>query len=448
MSPSHTPQSSDVELDYSTRRMSSSAASDSSLQSRPDKRAFDFSPSASPIPKKSRPEVTVDPQSWSPQPATNVDQEDRSDFSSNSPRVQLPSIASTFLDRYGDRRASLPTILSEDSRLRLPTPAFHRPSQSSSGLVPFQFPISESSDNKRPPLAANTQLEPYSEYSLPNTAVSSSSSFSFPGGSPSSGISTSDCNWTHIIRPNSTPGQIPGTHSPNIKYDENYRHSISGQLYGGVTRISGQHHHLNSSDRSASRNSLGPSIKTEGDWTFPSDFSMSPPSGAPSMSSSSAPAISVTSSPQRSPQAQAPAASSLVERPPRKRGKLPKPVTDFLKDWLHRHSDHPYPSEEEKKQLCHATGLSMSQVSNWMINVSHALLSSSLLFTDTSSSFFLSGSSTHPRPRTSCRGRSDHEHAICHADRSVGPRHGPKSVDAGLRPRALPSHVFAKSTGV
>ncbi|PCH40350.1 hypothetical protein WOLCODRAFT_48393, partial [Wolfiporia cocos MD-104 SS10] len=54
----------------------------------------------------------------------------------------------------------------------------------------------------------------------------------------------------------------------------------------------------------------------------------------------------------------------------RKRGKLPKPVTDFLKEWLHRHSDHPYPSEEEKKQLCNATGLSMSQVSNWMINVS------------------------------------------------------------------------------
>jgi hypothetical protein len=83
-------------------------------------------------------------------------------------------------------------------------------------------------------------------------------------------------------------------------------------------------------------------------------------------------------SPSRSPQqlassAAAPnslnGASSLVERPPRKRGKLPKPVTDFLKDWLHRHSDHPYPSEEEKKQLCHATGLSMSQVSNWMINV-------------------------------------------------------------------------------
>lgn len=63
-------------------------------------------------------------------------------------------------------------------------------------------------------------------------------------------------------------------------------------------------------------------------------------------------------------------AAQVAARPARRRGKLPKPTTDFLKDWLHRHSDHPYPSEEEKKQLCHATGLSMSQVSNWMINVS------------------------------------------------------------------------------
>jgi hypothetical protein len=45
-----------------------------------------------------------------------------------------------------------------------------------------------------------------------------------------------------------------------------------------------------------------------------------------------------------------------------------------LKDWLHRHSDHPYPSEDEKKQLCAATGLSMSQVSNWMINVGLTLV--------------------------------------------------------------------------
>jgi len=75
-----------------------------------------------------------------------------------------------------------------------------------------------------------------------------------------------------------------------------------------------------------------------------------------------------------------PAASSLpapaaaaAERPERKRGKLPKPATDHLEDWLHRHSDNPHPSEDEKKQLSHASGLSMSQVSNWMINVCHFL---------------------------------------------------------------------------
>lgn len=53
-----------------------------------------------------------------------------------------------------------------------------------------------------------------------------------------------------------------------------------------------------------------------------------------------------------------------------KRGKLTKETTDSLKAWLHRHSGHPYPSEEEKMQLSQATGLSVNQVSNWMINVS------------------------------------------------------------------------------
>lgn len=57
-----------------------------------------------------------------------------------------------------------------------------------------------------------------------------------------------------------------------------------------------------------------------------------------------------------------------------KRGKLPKATTDHLKQWLHRHSDHPYPSVDEKKQLCVATGLSLSQVSNWMINARRRIL--------------------------------------------------------------------------
>ena len=53
---------------------------------------------------------------------------------------------------------------------------------------------------------------------------------------------------------------------------------------------------------------------------------------------------------------------------------VPPPAGDpHLEPWFHRHSDHPYPSEEEKRQLCHAIGLSMSRVFNWMTNVSPPL---------------------------------------------------------------------------
>ncbi|THH28029.1 hypothetical protein EUX98_g6161 [Antrodiella citrinella] len=361
----HTP---DVDVEYSERRMSSSVDSDTgSLHStsRPEKRAL--SPTDSPDPKKSRPDTTLGPTTWSthgsesdsPQP------QQHDDISyDHSPRVQLPSIASTFHDRHELRRASLPTLWSESSatRLRLPAPS-HRPTQSTTGLSSYAFPPNDAaatgaddrlSANHRPRLAADTQLGLYpSEYSLSST-LSSSSSFGFPPLSAE--YKSTDDHWaTGIVRPNSSPGQISPT--SGLKYDDTLRHSQ--QLFGGITRIAGHSHHL--TDRH------GRIIKSEHDWNFPNDFTMSSSpsaSGLPSAASQS-----MSGSPSRSPQQpQGTSVSSLVERPPRKRGKLPKPVTDFLKDWLHRHSDHPYPSEEEKKQLCHATGLSMSQVSNWMIN--------------------------------------------------------------------------------
>ncbi|EED78311.1 predicted protein, partial [Postia placenta Mad-698-R] len=55
-------QPQEQEIDYASRRMSSSATSDSSLQSRPDKRAL--SPSNSPLPKRPRPAVHLDPTAW------------------------------------------------------------------------------------------------------------------------------------------------------------------------------------------------------------------------------------------------------------------------------------------------------------------------------------------------------------------------------------------------
>ncbi|KAI4155915.1 MAG: hypothetical protein LQ340_000641 [Diploschistes diacapsis] len=46
----------------------------------------------------------------------------------------------------------------------------------------------------------------------------------------------------------------------------------------------------------------------------------------------------------------------------RRRGNLPKHVTDILRSWFQDHIAHPYPTEDEKVGLMQMTGLSMSQV--------------------------------------------------------------------------------------
>jgi hypothetical protein len=46
----------------------------------------------------------------------------------------------------------------------------------------------------------------------------------------------------------------------------------------------------------------------------------------------------------------------------RRRGNLPKPITDILRLWLQDHLDHPYPSDEQKQVFIQRTGLSISQV--------------------------------------------------------------------------------------
>lgn len=49
-------------------------------------------------------------------------------------------------------------------------------------------------------------------------------------------------------------------------------------------------------------------------------------------------------------------------RTKRRRGNLPKQVTDILRAWFHDHLDHPYPTEEDKQIFIARTGLSISQV--------------------------------------------------------------------------------------
>jgi len=52
----------------------------------------------------------------------------------------------------------------------------------------------------------------------------------------------------------------------------------------------------------------------------------------------------------------------------KKRGNLPKNATNTLKNWLFQHFLHPYPSEDEKRELSGQTGLTITQINNWFIN--------------------------------------------------------------------------------
>ncbi len=52
------------------------------------------------------------------------------------------------------------------------------------------------------------------------------------------------------------------------------------------------------------------------------------------------------------------------QRHKRRRGNLPKAVTDTLRAWFQEHVANPYPTEDEKQMLMDRTGLTISQVSS------------------------------------------------------------------------------------
>lgn len=57
-----------------------------------------------------------------------------------------------------------------------------------------------------------------------------------------------------------------------------------------------------------------------------------------------------------------------------KRGVLPKQATNVMRSWLFQHIAHPYPTEDEKKQIAIQTNLSLLQVNNWFINARRRIL--------------------------------------------------------------------------
>ncbi|KAM8927276.1 homeobox protein PKNOX2 [Pelodytes ibericus] len=57
-----------------------------------------------------------------------------------------------------------------------------------------------------------------------------------------------------------------------------------------------------------------------------------------------------------------------------KRGVLPKQATNIMRSWLFQHLMHPYPTEDEKRQIAAQTNLTLLQVNNWFINARRRIL--------------------------------------------------------------------------
>ncbi|KAI8379742.1 homeobox KN domain-containing protein [Radiomyces spectabilis] len=86
------------------------------------------------------------------------------------------------------------------------------------------------------------------------------------------------------------------------------------------------------------------------------------------------PRSSSYSPPLRTPTTEEDNESFTSHHPRKRRGNLPKPVTAILKQWLIDHCDNPYPTEDEKDELKHVTGLTLNQISNWFINARRRIL--------------------------------------------------------------------------
>ena len=60
----------------------------------------------------------------------------------------------------------------------------------------------------------------------------------------------------------------------------------------------------------------------------------------------------------------------------KKRQHIPRESSDILRQWLIDHADHPYPSDDEKIELCLRTNLTLAKLNQWLINGRRRVLAS------------------------------------------------------------------------
>ncbi|KAK4469815.1 hypothetical protein MN116_006627 [Schistosoma mekongi] len=117
----------------------------------------------------------------------------------------------------------------------------------------------------------------------------------------------------------------------------------------------------------------------------------------------------------------------------KKRGIFPKAATNIMRAWLFQHLSHPYPSEEQKKQLATDTGLTILQVNNWFINARRRIVQPMI---DQSNR---AGPHGYPPDATGCLPYMDNQHFAAYGRPGFHP--------SSLRPEELYAAAAAAAAG-
>ncbi|KAL2267558.1 hypothetical protein VTJ83DRAFT_4835 [Remersonia thermophila] len=97
-------------------------------------------------------------------------------------------------------------------------------------------------------------------------------------------------------------------------------------------------------------------------WPLMGDHPRTLPEDLPADAQQPAPPASGAENPGEAPASAAAAASRG------KAARFSREAVKILKNWLSTHSKHPYPTDEEKDMLCRQTGLTKTQITNWLAN--------------------------------------------------------------------------------
>ncbi|KZO96967.1 hypothetical protein CALVIDRAFT_527237 [Calocera viscosa TUFC12733] len=220
----------------------------------------------------------------------------------------------------------------------------------------------------------------------------------------------------------------PNSPSPRVRYPLQTPTSstLTGQqTFSDSLGISGESPSLGDSGTAGSTPQAGPSKESSSTATrakSDSKPSVSPKEGSSSRSDKKS---SASTSPNDLLSIDSLAADDSSSKGKR-RGKLPREVTEYLKDWLMKHAEHPYPTEEEKKDMCRHTGLHMTQLSNWFINARRRILAPNRSLRGYQSPMSASGSN---QPSSVSSARPAHAQGYSH-----GPTYSPSQYSTFSEP--------------